>query len=63
MIQSARLWLLDRRVDLRHGWLAVRRQLSVPRIAIAALLAAAAWRLGADPYLHATRACLAGALT
>ncbi len=61
MIQTMRLWLLDRRIDLRHGWMAVRRRASPMRLLVVALLAAAAWQVGAGLYLHA-KARLAQAL-
>lgn len=53
MIQSMRLWLLDRRIDMRHAWLAVRRQLGAPRLLVAALVAGGLWQVGAGLYLHA----------
>lgn len=53
MIHSARLWLLDRRIDLRYAWLAIRRRSSASRIAVAALVAAGMWQVGAGLYLHA----------
>lgn len=53
MIQSMRLWLLDRSIDLRHAWLAVRRRLGAPRLLVAALVAAGLWQVGTGLTLHA----------
>lgn len=53
MIQSMRLWLLDRSIDLRHAWLAVRRRLGAPRLVVAALVAAGLWQVGTGLALHA----------
>ena len=61
MIQSMRLWLLDRSIDLRHAWLAVRRRLGAPRLVVAALVAAGLWQVGTGLYMHA-KAWLAQAL-
>ena len=61
MIVSLRCWMLDRRVDLRYAWLAVRRRLSARRLAVAALVAAGLWQLGAGLFVHA-KAWLAQAL-
>jgi hypothetical protein len=61
VIVSVRSWWLDRRVDLRHAWLAVRRQLRARRLVVAALVAAGLWQLGAGLAVHA-KAWLAQAL-
>lgn len=61
MIVSLRSWLLDRRIDLRYAWLAVRRRLSARRLIVAALVAAGLWQLGAGLSVHA-KAWLAQAL-
>ncbi|MBX3591482.1 MAG: class GN sortase [Burkholderiaceae bacterium] len=53
MIQSTRLWLLDRSIDLRHAWLAVRRRLGAPRLLVAALVAAGLWQVGTGLTLYA----------
>ncbi|RPH59573.1 MAG: hypothetical protein EHM83_15645 [Burkholderiales bacterium] len=53
MIQPIRLWLIDRRIDLRHAWLVLRRQLSASRLIAATLVAAGLWQLGIGLYLHA----------
>src|SRR5690606_16202318 len=45
---------LDRRIDLRYAWLAVRQRASAPRLAIAALGAAGLWQRGAGLSAHAT---------
>jgi sortase A len=53
MIQSTRLWLLDRSIDLRHAWMAVRRRLGAPRLLVAALVVAGLWQVGTGLTLYA----------
>lgn len=53
MIQTLRLWLIDRRIDLRYGWRALWARRNRRRLVIAALAAAGLWQLSAGLALHA----------
>lgn len=53
MMQALRLWVIDRRIDLRHGWRALCTRRNRRRLAFTALVAAGLWQLGSGLALHA----------